>query len=54
MARPHLRDPGGGLIAPGMPAEDEQKFMAMVLTTWGKACHGWPDPKSPGRPASRP
>src|SRR5437762_1418496 len=35
---------GGGLIAPGMPAEDELKFMKMILTTWGKAWHTWPDP----------
>ena len=38
---------GGGLIAPGMPAEDEAKFMKMILPTWGKAWHTWPDPKSP-------
>ena len=38
---------GGGLIAPGMKPEDEQKFMKMILTTWGKAWHTWPDPKSP-------
>jgi hypothetical protein len=37
---------GGGLIAPGMPAEDEKKFMKMILTTWGKAWHTWPDPNS--------
>jgi hypothetical protein len=35
---------GGGLIAPGMKPEDEQKFMKMVLTTWGKTWHTWPDP----------
>jgi hypothetical protein len=34
----------GGLIAPGMPAEDESKFMKALLTTWGKTWHTWPDP----------
>ena len=38
---------GGGLIAPGMAPEDESKFMKAILTTWGKAWHTWPDPKSP-------
>jgi hypothetical protein len=38
---------GGGLIAPGMKPDDELKFMKMILTTWGKAWHTWPDPKSP-------
>ena len=38
---------GGGLIAPGMKPDDELKFMKMVLTTWGKAWHTWPDPKNP-------
>jgi hypothetical protein len=37
----------GGLIAPGMPAADEQKFMKMILTTWGKTWHTWPDPTTP-------
>lgn len=37
----------GGLIAPGMPAEEEKKFMAAVLTTWGKTWHTWPDPRTP-------
>jgi hypothetical protein len=37
---------GGGLIAPGMPADDEMKFMKMILTTWGKAWHTWPDPST--------
>lgn len=35
---------GGGLVAPGMPEDDEKKFMKMILTTWGKAWHTWPDP----------
>ena len=38
---------GGGLIAPGMAPDDELKFMKTVMTTWGKAWHTWPDPKSP-------
>jgi hypothetical protein len=37
---------GGGLVAPGMPEEDEKKFMKTLLTTWGKAWHTWPDPKT--------
>ena len=36
----------GGLVAPGMPDADEKKFMKMILTTWGKAWHTWPDPKT--------
>lgn len=36
----------GGLIAPGMPAADEAKFMKAILTTWGKTWHTWPDPKA--------
>jgi hypothetical protein len=35
---------GGGLVAPGMPEDDEKKFMKTLLTTWGKAWHTWPDP----------
>jgi hypothetical protein len=38
---------GGGLIAPSMKPDEEKAFMKMVLTTWGKAWHTWPDPKSP-------
>jgi hypothetical protein len=34
----------GGLIAPGMRAEDELAFMKALLTTWGKTWHTWPDP----------
>ena len=37
---------GGGLIAPGMNPDDELKFMKMILTTWGKAWHTWPDPST--------
>ncbi len=37
---------GGGLVAPGMPAADEKKFMKALLTTWGKAWHTWPDPQT--------
>ncbi len=34
---------GGGLIAPGLTPEEESKFMKVILTTWGKAWHTWPD-----------
>ncbi len=37
---------GGGLIAPGMEPKDETAFMKVVLTTWGKAWHTWPDPST--------
>jgi hypothetical protein len=37
----------GGLVAPGMAAEDEKKFMSYILTTWGKTWHTWPDPTTP-------
>jgi len=37
---------GGGLVAPGMPEADEKRFMKTLLTTWGKAWHTWPDPKT--------
>lgn len=37
---------GGGLIAPEMKPDDELKFMKMLLTTWGKAWHTWPDPST--------
>jgi hypothetical protein len=37
---------GGGLIAPGMKPEDEMTFMKMIMPTWGKAWHTWPDPKT--------
>jgi hypothetical protein len=37
----------GGLIAPTMTPEEESKFMGIVLTTWGKAWHTWPDPSTP-------
>jgi hypothetical protein len=36
----------GALVAPGMPEADEKKFMKTILTTWGKAWHTWPDPKT--------
>ncbi len=38
---------GGGLIAPGMKPEEEMAFMKVVIKTWGKAWHTWPDPKNP-------
>ena len=34
------------MIAPGLEAEEEKKLMKTLLTTWGKAWHTWPDPKS--------
>jgi hypothetical protein len=36
----------GGLIAPGMVPEDEMNFMKVILNTWGKTWHTWPDPKT--------
>ena len=38
---------GGGLVAPDMTPDEEMKFMKMILPTWGKAWHTWPDPQSP-------
>ncbi len=35
---------GGGLIAPTMEQKEENEFMKVVMTTWGKAWHTWPDP----------
>lgn len=37
----------GGLVAPGMAADDEDKFMKVLVTTWGKTWHTWPDPATP-------
>jgi hypothetical protein len=37
---------GGGLIAPGMPPAEEMNFLKKIMTTWGKAWHTWPDPKT--------
>jgi hypothetical protein len=37
---------GGGLIAPLMKPAEEMAFMKNILTTWGKAWHTWPDPKT--------
>lgn len=37
----------GGLIAPGMAPEAEDRFMSGLLTTWGKTWHTWPDPSTP-------
>jgi hypothetical protein len=34
---------GGGLIAPGMKPQDEAAFMEVIINTWGKAWHTWPD-----------
>lgn len=38
---------GGGLIAPAMTPEKEMEFMKVVIKTWGKAWHTWPDPSNP-------
>jgi hypothetical protein len=38
---------GGGLIAPAMNAKDEMAFMKVIINTWGKAWHTWPDPSTP-------
>jgi hypothetical protein len=37
---------GGGLIAPGMAPKEEMDLMKVVIKTWGKAWHTWPDPKT--------
>jgi hypothetical protein len=37
----------GGLIAPGAAPDDEMKFMKVILNTWGKTWHTWPDPRMP-------
>jgi hypothetical protein len=37
---------GGGLIAPAMKPKDEMQFMKVVINTWGKAWHTWPDPST--------
>jgi hypothetical protein len=37
---------GGGLIAPAMSPKEEMDFMKVVIKTWGKAWHTWPDPKT--------
>ena len=37
---------GGGLIAPSMTEKDETAFMKVVINTWGKAWHTWPDPST--------
>jgi hypothetical protein len=34
---------GGGLIGPGMKPEEEAAFMEVIINTWGKAWHTWPD-----------
>lgn len=36
----------GGLIAPAMTQEEEMGFMKVVINTWGKAWHTWPDPST--------
>jgi hypothetical protein len=34
---------GGGLIAPDMSPDQEQKFMGTIMNTWGKTFHIWGD-----------
>jgi hypothetical protein len=34
---------GGGLIAPDMGPDKEQKFMGTIMNTWGKTFHTWGD-----------
>lgn len=38
---------GGGLVSPSMKPDDEMAFMKVLLTTWGKTWHTWPDPNTP-------
>ena len=45
---------GGGLIAPGMKPEEEMAFMKVVIKTWGKAWHTWPDPVNDAVPKGEP
>jgi len=37
----------GQLIAPGFSTEKEDELMKVLLTTWGKTWHTWPDPSTP-------
>lgn len=37
---------GGGLIAPSMTQDKELEFMGVIMNTWGKTWHTWPDPKT--------
>jgi hypothetical protein len=37
---------GGGLIAPGMDKKGEDEFMGVIMNTWGRSVHTWPDPKT--------
>jgi len=37
---------GGGLIAPSLEKKDEDTFMGVIMNTWGKTWHLWPDPKT--------
>ena len=38
---------GGGLIGQKMTDKEEMEFMKVIINTWGKAWHTWPDPKTP-------
>ena len=35
---------GGGLIGQKMKPQEEAAFMELIIDTWGKAWHTWPDP----------
>jgi len=37
----------GQLIAPAFTTENEDDLMKLLLTTWGKTWHTWPDPSTP-------
>jgi hypothetical protein len=37
----------GQLIAPAFSTEEEDGLMRVLLTTWGKTWHTWPDPTTP-------
>lgn len=37
----------GQLIAPSYSTEKEDELMRVLLTTWGKTWHTWPDPSTP-------
>jgi hypothetical protein len=34
----------GLLVSPGMAAEEEDRLLGGLITTWGKTWHTWPDP----------
>jgi hypothetical protein len=36
----------GLLVAPGMPAKEEDGLLSGLITSWGKTWHTWPDPST--------